>query len=265
MTEPHPDFEWLGLDPEGDGHFGFTLVDPISRPDGRFYGGTGVAVTVATMEAVTGRQALYVTVQYAASADLGERFDVHTEVLAAGRRTSQLRVTGSVGDRVVFAAVGATGELRDGKLEAQFGAMPAVPGPEDSPPWEPPKTPFRSPARTTGFPGVGEIREVADGIAPDRMALWARMRKRPQSRATLGFLSDVVPMGVMRAAGRAGGGTSLDNAMRFGPTPDSDWVLLDLDPHLASGGYLHGAGRVWAEDGVLLAVASQSAIAFFRD
>lgn len=262
MSEPHPDFEWLGLEPEADGHFGFELADPIARLDGKFYGGTGIAVTVATMEAVTGRDALYATVQFASSADLGERFDVHTEVLATGRRTSQLRVTGSVGDRVVFAALGATGELRDGKLEAQFGAMPEVPGPDDTPPWDPP---FRFPPEPMGWPLTSEVKEVAEGLPPGRMALWARMKARRQTRASLAFLGDMVPMGIVRGAGRAGGGTSLDNAMRFGPAPDTEWILVDLDPHLASGGYLHGAARVWSEDGALLAIASQSAIAFFWD
>ena len=32
----------------------------------------------------------------------------------------------------------------------------------------------------------------------------------------VGFLADVVPMGIMRAAGRMGGGTSLDNHLRYG-------------------------------------------------
>lgn len=101
------------------------------------------------------------------------------------------------------------------------------------------------------------MREVA---RPGRhMALWARMREMPQTRPTLGFLADMVPAGVMRALGKVGAGTSLDNAMRFGATPGTEWILLDLDPHLASGGYLHGAARVWSSDGTLLAVASQTA------
>jgi hypothetical protein len=34
-----------------------------------------------------------------------------------------------------------------------------------------------------------------------------------------------------------------------------------MHPWLGSGGYLHGAARVWSEDGTLLGVASQSASA----
>jgi acyl-CoA thioesterase len=85
------------------------------------------------------------------------------------------------------------------------------------------------------------------------------MNDRPLTRAALGFVADVVPSGVVRAAGRAGAGTSLDNSIRFGPDPVGDWVLIDIDPHRISGGYGHGAARLWATDGTLLAVASQSA------
>jgi acyl-CoA thioesterase len=104
---------------------------------------------------------------------------------------------------------------------------------------------------------IAEIREPRGRHT--RHALWARMRGRPQTRATLGFLADMVPTAVVRAAGRAGAGTSLDNSMRFGPSPETDWMLIDFDPYLASGGYAHGGARLWAPDGTLLGVASQTA------
>ena len=53
----------------------------------------------------------------------------------------------------------------------------------------------------------------------------------------------------------------LDNSLRFGRMVDTEWALLDMEPWLASGGYLHGAARIWSEDGTLLGVASQTASA----
>jgi acyl-CoA thioesterase len=91
------------------------------------------------------------------------------------------------------------------------------------------------------------------------------MRDMTQTRATLGFLADMVPSAVIRGAGRLGGGTSLDNSMRFGPAPDTDWILVDFDPYLATGGYAHGAARLWSTDGTLLGVASQTASIFLFD
>jgi acyl-CoA thioesterase len=89
--------------------------------------------------------------------------------------------------------------------------------------------------------------------------MWARMRSMRQTRATLGFLADMVPSSVASAGGHFGGGTSLDNSMRFGAVPDTEWILIDFDPYLIDNGYGHGAARLWSTDGVLLGVASQTA------
>jgi acyl-CoA thioesterase len=100
---------------------------------------------------------------------------------------------------------------------------------------------------------------------PAAPALWMRMRSGVHTRATVAFLADMVPASVARAAGRTGGGTSLDNSLRFGRFNDTEWILLDMDPWFGTGGYLHGAARVWAEDGTLLGVASQTATAIVWD
>ncbi len=69
------DTEWLGLERERPGRWTFELTPPLSRFDGKFYGGTGIAVTTALLEAETERPALWATVQFAGSADVGERLD----------------------------------------------------------------------------------------------------------------------------------------------------------------------------------------------
>ena len=257
------DIRWLGLERHGEGQWSFELTPPLTRFDGKLYGGTGIAVTTATMEAETGRGATYATVQFAGSADVGDRIDCHVEVLAEGRRTSQVRMTATVDGRIVLAAIGATGEARTGPLNAQFGTMPGVPGPHNAGPWMPERhasLPITIPEGVTSWFDIADMRET-----PGRAAMWARMRDMPQTRATLGFLADMVPSAVVRAANRMGAGTSLDNAMRFGPAPDTEWILVDFDPYLISGGYAHGAARLWSEDGVLLGVASQTATVMLFD
>jgi acyl-CoA thioesterase len=256
------DIAWLGLERHGEGQWSFELTPPLSRFDGKFYGGTGIAVTTAVMEAETGRDALWATVQFAGTADAGERFECRLETLAAGRRTSQLRMTATVGDRIVLAAIGATGDARTGPLTAQFGSMPDVAPPEDTPLWRP-NVPIEIPRDVPSWLSIADIR-MSGPPGPGR-PLWARMQDIPQTRATLGFLADMVPSAVVSAAGRAGAGTSLDNAMRFGPRPETEWILVDFDPYLASGGYAHGAARLWAPDGTLLGVASQTATLLLFD
>lgn len=264
MNPARSDLEWLGLEAHDDGRYSFVLASALTRFDGKLYGGTGAAVVTALLEAETGRDALWVTAQFAGSADLDEVLDCRVEVLAHGRRTSQARVTVSVGGRVAVVGLGATGAPRSGALEAQFGAMPDVDPPEHAKRWIP-KLPFPVHGERPGWLAISEMRETdAEAGGDTRSAFWARMRDvdvTTQTRATIAFLTDVVPSSVVRAAGRTGGGTSLDNALRFGPRPDGEWILVEFDPYLASAGYVHGAARVWSRDGRLLAVASQTAVA----
>lgn len=246
------DLAWLGTNRVGAGRWRFFLTTPLSRFDGKFYGGTGLAVATALMEAETGRRAVWATVQFASTTDVGAEIDCQVEVLAAGRTTSQLRVTGSTDGELLFLALGATGESRSGALEAQFGFPPEVPSPEDCDSWRP-AVPNLDGLNRGWLEGL-DIRQVEGG-----MAYWMRLFDRPLTRAALGFMADVVPSGVVRAAGRAGAGRSLDNSIRFGPDPVGDWVLVAIDPHQISGGYVNGAARLWARDGTLLGIASQTA------
>jgi acyl-CoA thioesterase len=102
--------------------------------------------------------------------------------------------------------------------------------------------------------------ELPDG----HFGMWGRMKGHPQSRASIAFLADFVPVSVSRAARVDGAGFSLDNSVRYGYFVETDWVLLDFDPWFAAGGYLHGAVRLWARDGTLLGIASQTAAGFIR-
>lgn len=253
------DLAWLGLERHGDGRWSFELTPSLTRFDGKLYGGTGIAVTVAAMEAETARDAVWATVQFAASADLGDTIDLHVEELARGRNTSQVRITATVDDRTVLAAIGSTGVPRTGAIEVQVGEMPDAGTPGTGEEWGPRSAAFLDLAKTSSWLSIAEMRQVE--LPDGNLATWARMKSQPMTRAAIGFLADMVPSSVARAAGHMGGGTSLDNAARFGPVPETEWILLDFDPHFATSGYLHGAARVWSPDGTLLAVASQTASA----
>jgi acyl-CoA thioesterase len=250
------DIAWLGLDRRGEGRWSFELTSPLTRHDGKLYGGAGIAVSVATMEAETARDALWTTTQFVGQADMGDRINCHVETLARGRRTSQVRVTGTVNDQIVFTALGATGETRQGPIEIQVGTMPDVAGPEHGESWLARHRHWQDPDNPTSWFQIAEMRHVDEG-----RYIWARMHEGGQTRATISFLADMVPSAVARAAGKMGGGTSLDNSIRYGAMTDTDWILLDMDPYFGSSGYLHGAARIWAQDGTLLAVASQTATA----
>lgn len=249
---------WLGLEEVDEGRWSFELTSPLGRGDGKLYGGTGLAAAIALQEAVTGRQALWTTVQFVGSANLGERLDCDVAVLANGRRTSQVRVTVHVDDRVVLVATGAAGQHAESPVEVQVGQMPDVPGPDESEEFVG-RVGDREIGRV-GWNETADLRRVPG--AEDQFLMWGRLHNHPITRPALGFMADFVPVSVMRAAGEMGAGFSLDNSMRFGYLVDTDWVLFDYDPILAAGGYLHGGARAWAQDGTLLGYASQTAQSF---
>lgn len=256
------DVSWLGLEQRGDGAWALELTSQLGRGDGKLYGGTGLALSVALMESVTDRDALWCTTQFSGSAATGAQLDCKVEVLASGRRSSQLRITVFEGDRLVLTSLGATGEHND-HLEVQVPVMPDVPGPEHAEDWmarfrlaQPNQPPHMGWAETAELKRV----ELPDG----HFAMWGQMRHHKMTRAGLGFIADFVPVSVTRAAGVDGAGFSLDNSIRYGYFVDTEWVLLDFDPWFAAGSYLHGAVRLWAQDGTLLGVASQTAAGFIR-
>jgi acyl-CoA thioesterase-2 len=70
-----------------------------------------------------------------------------------------------------------------------------------------------------------------------------------------------VPFGISQALGLAGGGnSSLDNTLRVYRLVPTEWVLLDIRIDAVARGFGHGVVHIWAEDGTLLATASQSTI-----
>lgn len=253
------DLETIPLDFDDEGtHSSFVLGPGLLRHDGTLYGGTAIAAAMLAMEAATQRDVQWVTTQFVAPAPGGATIGLAADVLASGRRTAQVRVTATVGDDIVFTAVGSTGTRKDGGLTGQFDPMPDVARPGDSTTLIPgPPGSTESPDDPT-FRRRVEYRQTTS--EPGRVMLWSRFTdKRPMTPAGVAFVADMVPLAVARAAGKLGAGTSLDNSLRFAEVPPAEWVLLELDGNLASGGYGHGTVRVWAEDGTMLAIGSQTA------
>jgi acyl-CoA thioesterase len=269
------DVEYLDLHPVGpSGQHVFTVVERLARLDGRLYGGTALAASVVGAELRSARPVVWMTTQFVSTVELGDRVHVDTEILAAGRRTHQVRVTATDDEgKVIFASLGATGAPRPDGLTGTFECRPRVTPPGEGEIWAGPFTgmlraaglaDIEGPIATKGFGVAIEMRspEVLEhpDPGPGRLCVWMRRQdRRPITPALTAFLADVVPMGVADGLGVVAGGTSLDNTIRFGPAVETEWVLMDLRPHLALGGYGHGVVHVWAEDGTLVATASQSA------
>jgi acyl-CoA thioesterase len=270
------DVDFFGLIEGGEpGRYRFTVADHLTRLDGRLYGGTAIGVSVAVSELVSDRSALWMTTQFVSTVEEGAEVDVVAEVLAAGKRTNQVRVTATAADgEVIFASLGATGRPRTGgELDGVFEQRPEVTGPDDSARWTSPFTGMAKaadlpditlPGGPKGFALAVEMREPEvvrhPEPGPGRTCLWVRRRDGEAiTPAVAAYLADMVPMSICRALGVIALGTSLDNTIRIGSFVETEWLLIDLRPHLALGGYGHGAAHVWSESGHLLATASQTA------
>jgi acyl-CoA thioesterase len=260
-TRPAIDEAFLGLT-DIDGGVRFTVELGLARPDRRLFGGTAIAVALAAIERATGREALWATAQLVGTAPVGAVVDCAIDELARGHRTSQVQVTARADGEVVFVALGAAAELKgpDRAIVGEGAAMPATPPPEEC------RTVFTAPGNEiTGWHSRVDMRLGAEDIDGQvgRLALWLRIVDgEPWTPARLAFVADMVPVSVCRAGGVLGAGTSLDNTLRMGRLVATDWVLLELLPHVGWGGYGTGTGLMWAQDGTLVAVASQTASIF---
>jgi acyl-CoA thioesterase len=252
------DRELLELEVSEDGRDATVKLSDIHMaPFGRMYGGAGTALASAVIEAATGRRLVWVTTQFIGACGQGDGLHLRAEVLAAGRRTSQVQVRAHAGSRLIFQALGAAGEAASGIPDGTaipdrtVPALPDVPPPGDCPLMPMPPGP--------GFFGLAEQRYASARTAsPHRW--WIRLPGRRLTRpALLGLAADFVPGMVMRGIGEPGAGTSLDNTIRVGIASDSEWVLIDGSPEQAAGGFGHGHVRLWGADGTLAGVASQSA------
>jgi acyl-CoA thioesterase len=215
------------------------------------------------MEATTERPIVWSTAQYLSFARPPSVLDIDVIVPAAGRQVAQARAVGHVGDGEILTVNGALGD-RPFEAHGAWATMPDVPRPEDCGPrqfrnmqnnehimsrFDQRLAKGRNPMELDGTPG--------DGTA----ALWVRLPEGVEvSGATLAILGDYVPFAIGQTLGIGAGGTSLDNTLRIARPVPTEWVLLDVHIHAVERGFAHGRVHLWAEDGTLLAIASQSAI-----
>jgi acyl-CoA thioesterase len=242
--------------------FTMEVTPGVSTPGQFLFGGCGLAAGVAAIEQVTGRPTVWATAQYLSFAPTGSTVEIDVTVPVTGRHTGQARaVTRREGEEIltVNAAVGS----RSFPASGTWAQRPSVPPPGECPEREVPEmfagtimgridvrvASGRQMVELDGTPGTG------------RSALWARVPGHLEpSAATLPIMGDYVPGGMSEVLGQPAGGTSLDNTLRVARLVATEWVLCDIRVHAIDNGFGHGLAHLWAEDGTLLATASQSVV-----
>ena len=260
---------FLGLH-RGDwpGRWSLDVTPRLLTGGGFMFGGSGLGAAISALEGDSERECVWATAQYLSYARLDETVDIDVTLAVVGRQVTQARAVCRVGDREILTVNAALGN-RPLDVSGRFEQMPAVP-----PPGECPVRRHRGPVEGTINEWLEQRvakarphREL-DGTHGDGQTLmWARIPEVIDGvdATALGILGDFVPMGVGQALGVLGGGNSLDNTLRVVSLVPTEWVLLDIRVHGVDRGFGHGLVHMFAEDGTLLATASQSCIVRFWD
>ena len=253
-------------------HRWFLPVTPsicVGPAENKFmFGGVGLASAIRAMEQTTGRPVVWATAQYLSYAQPPSVVDLDVHTPAAGKYSSQARVTGHVDDREVLTVNAALGQ-RPSELSQQWLTIPEAPPPLDCPPaehWRGDDDGIHS--RMEVRVAKGRYGTARDGVEdPDgRLRLWVRpCQALPMDSGLLAIMADYVPGAVGNALGRNAGGNSLDNTLRIRRIVQTEWTLLDIAIHGVHGGFAHGAMALFAQDGELMATASQSLIVRVRE
>jgi len=239
-------------------------------PEGHIFmfGGVGLACAVEAAKRVAGRELIWATAQYLSYARPGSILEVDVRLPVQGHNVTQAVINLHCGDEVIISATAALGE-RSGHPEYQWFDLPGVPRPDDCVEW------------VAWSHQAGQLmRRLEVRVAPDstalrprdgvpdpsgRMQMWMRNREgAPVDSTLLALFGDFVPTGAGVALGLDGGGNSLDNTLRLRAVVPTEWVLCDIQMSSVGRGFAHGHLRLFAEDGTLMATASQSLVLRYR-
>jgi acyl-CoA thioesterase-2 len=259
---------FLGLEATDDRlHWRMPVTPDVCSGYGQLFGGCGLAAALVTLEEATGRRAIWATAQYLRYAREGTTLDLDATVEVVGHNITQARVTARTGSSEILTVNAAFGD-REVEEVRTLAAFPDVPPPEDCPPRIMPGGRVGILARRL------EVRlargrqwsDLAGEPGSGRVCVWARVVGALEpSAAWLAVIGDMVPSGVADARGVVGGGNSLDNTLRVVRLVPSEWILCEIGIDGLARGFAHGWGHLWAEDGTLMATASQSVIVRSRD
>jgi acyl-CoA thioesterase-2 len=257
--------QFLGMEPVGDElHWRLDVVPELTTPGNFLFGGCGLGAALVALEAASHCPTVWSTAQYLSYAPTGSVLDLTVTLAAVGRRVTQGRVVGHVGDTEILtvnAAMGAPGQLDPGGV---WITPPEVPPPDECPP-------RRLPAfnATSIFDRI-DVR-LARGLSFEDLnarsgspgdptsVLWARVPGHLEpSAATLAIIGDYVSGGASQPLGRRVMTRSLDNTLRMVQLEPTEWVLCDIHMQALVGGYGQGIAYLWSQQGTLLATASQS-------
>jgi acyl-CoA thioesterase II len=257
--------DFYGLAPTEDPRrWRLPVVRSICSGFGALFGGAALGAAIEVLERVTARPLVWGTAQYLAFARPPDVVELEAVEVARGHQSSQARVLARVDGQEIFTVVAALGH-RELEWSGSWAVRPDVP-PVDASPHRPVLERHRGTLASRLDMRVANARPIdaLDGVPGDgRCALWVRLPGIPATASALAVVADYVPFGIGQALGHPTSSNSLDNTLRMvhpSHLHPTEWVLADVRVQGVGDGFGHGVVHLWAEDGDLLATASQSAI-----
>jgi acyl-CoA thioesterase II len=232
------------------------------------FGGVGLASAIAAMERTTGRPLVWATAQYLSYAKPPSVVDLDVWTPSVGKYNTQARVISHVGDKEILTVNAALG-ARPSEISQQWLTAPEVPPPEDCDPaehWRQAGSGLHSRVDIRVAKGRYGFDRAGAAEPAGRLLLSVKPRESFAIDAPmLAIIADHVPSGIGNALGKNAGGNSLDNTLRIRRVAPTEWVLCDIRILGVHGGFGHGAMYLFAQDGELMATASQSLIVRVRE
>lgn len=229
----------------------------LGPPEGKHLsGGSALASVVALLEDETQRALIQASAQFLSSPPADSVFEIALSRHKKGRSISQASAVIIVDGKeaaIITASLGSRLSVGD----FAWSVAPAVPPPEVCQP-----VPF---VRIDD----GDLHSQLD------IRLAGDPRANPQGRAQfwigydgddlvpaafLAMIADYLPEAIHMNIGRRAGAVSLDNVIRIISRAVTPWLLCDIRLDAISSGLFHGRMRICAQDGSLLATASQSGV-----
>lgn len=236
------------------GDFAYTPPAPacVGSADHQFYmGGAAMATHIAAMEAHFDKPLLWATIHFLNHGLLGEDMALRVEPVSGGRSVVQAMSTMRRGETVLHRTVAALG-ARAGEPDRAFVRMPDVLRPEACP------VKIDDAMQIDGNLMTQFDRRTAyeDSVAGCEY-MWIRPNFETRIDAPyLALVSDFF----LGALPRTRRGTSLDNTFRLINLAETRWVLAVTQMSSFTRGAAHGTQHLFAENGTLLAVSSQTGL-----
>lgn len=216
-------------------------------------GGVGVAIAIDALQQHTQRPILWITAQFLATAIPGSVLDIDLETPVEARRTTLASALIREGERPVHRFMAAMAAETPVILK-DFVPFPgdALPPPDDCPP----KEGFIS-ENSDYLMGQFDLRLASFDADTGHERLWMRARHgHPMSAGLLAIMADFSPGSHPQTTKCS----SLDNTFRVHQIVDTEWVLMSTRTHSIAGQTFHNEAHLFAEDGTLMASASQTGL-----